>query len=246
MVVCVRRDQHLTGDVMHRKIPDKETLLELLKSGLTQKQIADRYGATQTTVGAALRRAGVSYSRHHRKSSWTGTEMERLVCIYREVRTVAETARILGVKRSTVRHCLNRAGEPILSQSDAQSGHRNRAWKGGTWVDANGYVMEHSPTHPHRTSNGYMCKHRLVMEKECGRYLRPGEVVHHIDGNPANNSPSNLQLFASNADHLRQTLSGKRPRWTEQGRERMIAGLHAWRERRRILKLSKLDARPSR
>lgn len=45
--------------------------------------------------------------------------------------------------------------------------------------------------------------HRIVAELKLGRQLRPGEIVHHIDGDKQNNSPSNLQILPSQADHAR-------------------------------------------
>jgi len=48
-----------------------------------------------------------------------------------------------------------------------------------------------------------LLEHRVVMQEKLGRSLRKGEVVHHINGNPSDNRPENLELFASNAEHLR-------------------------------------------
>lgn len=44
-------------------------------------------------------------------------------------------------------------------------------------------------------------EHRVVMEKKLGRPLKPGEVVHHIDGDKHNNAPENLMVFASQTEH---------------------------------------------
>lgn len=45
--------------------------------------------------------------------------------------------------------------------------------------------------------------HRIVAEQKLGRPLKPGEVVHHIDGNKRNNNPENLMVFASQALHAK-------------------------------------------
>ena len=76
-------------------------------------------------------------------------------------------------------------------------GHRNYGWKGG--VGRREY-------HSTRVSSSKVDKtHRLVMQTILGRPLRPGEHVHHIDGEIRNNDPSNLALFPSNGAHLSLT-----------------------------------------
>ncbi len=45
--------------------------------------------------------------------------------------------------------------------------------------------------------------HRIVAEEKIGRKLKKGEVVHHIDGNKQNNTPDNLMVFSSQAEHAR-------------------------------------------
>ena len=46
-------------------------------------------------------------------------------------------------------------------------------------------------------------EHRCVAEKMLGRPLKDTEVVHHIDGNKRNNTPENLMIFESQAEHAR-------------------------------------------
>ena len=45
-------------------------------------------------------------------------------------------------------------------------------------------------------------EHVVVMEKRIGRKLTRGEIVHHIDGNRANNADENLFLCRSHAHHM--------------------------------------------
>jgi len=46
-------------------------------------------------------------------------------------------------------------------------------------------------------------QHKVVMEDHLGRALRPGEVIHHINGNGHDNRIENLMLFDSHSAHMR-------------------------------------------
>jgi hypothetical protein len=49
--------------------------------------------------------------------------------------------------------------------------------------------------------DGYVMEHRLVVARLAGRCLTRTEVVHHLDHNPLNNDPANLELWPDNRTH---------------------------------------------
>ena len=62
------------------------------------------------------------------------------------------------------------------------------------------YVKIRAPNHPN-AKKGYVLEHRLVVEKRLGRYLKPIEVIHHIDEDKTNNTVENLMLFPTQKKH---------------------------------------------
>lgn len=69
-----------------------------------------------------------------------------------------------------------------------------------SFVDNNGYVWASDPSHP-KAHNGYVYEHRLVVERALGRALPPGAVVHHVNGDKADNRPANLVVCESESYH---------------------------------------------
>jgi hypothetical protein len=78
-------------------------------------------------------------------------------------------------------------------------------WNGGRVKTPSGYIKIHAEKHPKSDINGLIFEHRVVMEKHIGRYLKPEEVVHHINGIKDDNRIENLELFSDNNQHLRKT-----------------------------------------
>jgi hypothetical protein len=53
----------------------------------------------------------------------------------------------------------------------------------------------------HMRAGKIVFEHREIAERALGKPLPPGVQVHHVDGDPANNAPSNLVICPSQSYH---------------------------------------------
>ena len=209
---------------MHRDLPLDE-IQRLYLEGETSEALATRYGVSPQTILRRVRqRGGAVRQRQEWQSGGPPAAPidEQLRLLADGTRSTRDLAQELSVSEECVREHMVRLALPRLA-AKARS-ERNHFWRGGRTVDVDGYVLIHAPHHPYATAAGYVREHRLVMERELGRYLEPGEVVDHIDGVKDHNDPVNLRLFATNRDHLAATLRGRVPNWTPDGRARIARG----------------------
>jgi hypothetical protein len=117
-----------------------------------------------------------------------------------------------GKGRYCSRACRNRA-HPLPDGRNfppPQMGSANPAWKGGvTYKRTKGnyvgprYVRCPLEFTAMARTDGYVMEHRLVMAQRLGRCLLRTEVVNHINHDPRDNRPENLELYPSNGDHKR-------------------------------------------
>lgn len=138
------------------------------------------------------------------------------------LRTSLEISQMTRIPTKYVQKIMLKFDLPRLKQG-ARLGEDHRDWKGGRHVDLDGYILIKAPdwhanAHKH---TGLVYEHRFVVESKLERYLSSEEVVDHIDGSHLHNHESNLRVFASNADHLRATISGQVPNWSQEGLARM-------------------------
>ncbi len=87
-----------------------------------------------------------------------------------------------------------------------RQGNLANNWNGGKWF-SRGYAFISTG------NGGRIAEHRLVAEKKLGRKLRKGEVVHHLNGKPADNRPENLVVCKTAGQHA----SKYHPRKREKG-----------------------------
>lgn len=197
----------------------------LYQSGLTLAEVSTQAGMAPATLRRRLVALGIPMRRKWKRPGRARKPMDedRLRLLAAEGMSTREIAAALtDVSDECVRERMIALGIPRLPAKARME--KNHFWKNGRTRDVDGYWRVMSPGHPLRDAQGYVREHRLVMEQVLGRYLTRIEVVDHIDGDTGNNSPENLRLFATNADHLAATLKGRCPKWTEDGRRRIREG----------------------
>ena len=185
------------------------------------------------SVQYALKKMGIptpKTGRRHNPYSKCDQNVDLVLRMSMEGCSLAEIGRKVGTVGREVKKFLERSG--VVKKYDsgtANTGVRHYSWKGWT-TDHDGYVLIHSKGHPQaRKHTHYVLQHRLVMEHAIERYLLPTEVVHHLNGQKNDNRIENLQLFASNGEHLAVDLAGRCPNWSVEGKERIReANLQRW------------------
>ena len=106
------------------------------------------------------------------------------------------------INRGRAKFCSRECHIKFVNKKSIRFGASNPHWKGGKRLRS-GYVWVKNRSHPFCDSHGYVREHRLVMEKHLGRLLDPLEVVHHKNRIRNDNRIENLQIFNTNAAHIR-------------------------------------------
>lgn len=100
----------------------------------------------------------------------------------------------------------------VMKRQHAQKmfcGGGHSQWKGGRTGNGHGYILLYKPGHPRASESHYVPEHTIVAESVLGRFLKEGEIIHHINEKMDDNNPSNLYLFSSNGEHMRYHFHSK-------------------------------------
>jgi hypothetical protein len=107
-----------------------------------------------------------------------------------------------------------------LKEYNKYRAERNKiVLRGKAHRNADGYIEIYNPDHPKRilSRKPYMLEHILVMEKYLGRYLLPGEIIHHKNGIRGDNRIENLELRLNNNHPSGQSIQNDLiPYWVSQ------------------------------
>lgn len=153
---------------------------EYVEQRKTMQQIADQVGCVPPTVLNRLRKYGI---KPRSRYDYPTTERKRQMWV--EIGK-ASKGRHLSLE---ARRAISEAHKGLRLRNDYEfGGHEKRR--------ADRYVSVYVPDHPNANKDGYVMKHHLVMEQHIGSYIPKGYVVHHKNGERADNRIENLELMA--------------------------------------------------
>jgi hypothetical protein len=205
-----KRPNQFTNPWTDNKI---EILKEMVGEGFSDQEIADVLERSKKSVQVKKSRLGLAQKEDpylkFKDASWLRHKY------HMEGLSLPDIAKIAGVHNSAIGRWMEKSGierrgfhekskrhkMKIGLRSKERTGEMHHSWKGGKTKTNEGYVYVIQPNHPCTNANGAVLEHRLVMERIIGRYLRPEEIVHHINEKKDDNRPENLFLFSSSKWH---------------------------------------------
>jgi uncharacterized protein YukE len=182
--------------------------IKLYQSGESFCAIAKKYKTTHHTVAKHLRKRietrNLSQQLSIRHTNTENTQRilsntQEIISLYKQGYGINKIAKKFNATDRRITKILNNHNIPIRKFHTKLKDHPS--WKGGEYINDQGYIKLKLPNHPAANSDGYILKHRYIMEQHLGRFLRKTETVHHIDYNPLNNKISNLMLFPTSGAH---------------------------------------------
>lgn len=157
---------------------------------ICKKEFITYFSCLKKKHGKFCSRSCLAKSRINKNAAnWKGGKI-RIICSQ-----CKKVFYVYQVRKNSAIFC----SRSCLAKSKVGQNHPN--WKGGERYTGEGYILVYSPKHPFARKSGYVKRSRLVMEKIIGRYLKPAEIVHHINNIRDDDRPKNLHLFKNGNEH---------------------------------------------
>lgn len=152
--------------------------------GFTIAELAKKYGVSTGKAYYLLRDAGCRFS-HKWRHQMSEETREKISKAHKGKTISQEQRKMISLANSCDYNGLNGYGH---------TKDHNR-----------GYVLAYVPKHPNAHRDGYLMLHTVLMEQKIGRYLKPNEVVHHINHDRKDNRLENLMLM-DKKEHMRMHM----------------------------------------
>lgn len=181
----------------------EDARLSLWQQGKSDQEIANSEGCSVATV--CRWRARHKLTPNMKQSGISKEQESKILSLIQDGNPLRQVSETTGVFVETIRKLAIRRGVQYVRATKRTTAQEVQGTLGyGGYVELRvdragsyGNLINHGGK-----DTGYAPLHRMRMQDKLGRDLRPGEVVHHIDGDIYNNSPQNLRVFASVKEHL--------------------------------------------
>lgn len=133
------------------------------------------------------------------RSSKVQNRGKEIIDYYLQGNSQRKTGEKFGFTQSGIAYILNKYK---VNARKRFMGEKNPKWRGGICIDKDGRKLIYSPNHPKPDVDKIYCyEYRLIIEKDLGRYLEKGEIIHHINSDVTDNRIENLEVM-SQSEHI--------------------------------------------
>jgi transposase len=197
----------------YKQVSKEELVREYVGTGKSISEVRHKFGMTHKTFVRALKHHGIKVMGRQSKYPRLRDKVWLKKRYIEDKQSIPQIAAEIGATNGAVSSALRWVGISLrkiragvdLRYPNGRFGGFNPRWKGGRRRAGTNkaYIYVYSVGHPFAVKEGYVMEHRLVMEKHLGRYLKPTEVVHHLNGIKDDNRIENLELVKNRGEHVR-------------------------------------------